>query len=751
MRWSQSLLWLCAASTVAAQSTEGIYNLVQRRLPNHADSFRFTLVNATQAANSYDQYVVSTAANGTVLVQGSSLSALSSGLHRYLTAVAHVDIYWYIGSRLDLAPAKLPQLASPISGSSTVPWRYHFNTVTFSYTAAFWSWEDWELQLDWLALRGVNLPLAWVGFEKIMVEVFREIGLTDAEIATFLSGPAFQAWNRFGNIQGSWGGDLPQQWIDDQFALQIQIVQRMVELGMTPVLPAFTGFVPNNITRVMPNASVVRGSQWSEFPIQYTNDLFLEPFDSHYAEIQRTFIHKQQAAYGNVSHIYTLDQYNENDPYSGDLSYLRNVTRNTWRSLKAADPQAVWMMQGWLFYSDSAFWTDQRIEAYLSGVEHNQDMLILDLYSESAPVWQQTNSYYGKPWIWCMLHDYGGNMGLYGQILNITQNVTDARLHSPSMVGYGLSMEGQEGNEVVYDLFLDQAWSTTPLDTHKYFHQWVTSRYAGLKLIPGELYEAWDLIRTTVYNNTDLSSAIAVSKSIFELRPNTEGLVGITGHHPTTINYDPSVLVHAWRLMHQAAHTESQLWTNPAYEYDMVDVTRQVMANAFIPLYMNLVSTYYSSNSSSSALTDEGAKLVHLLNDLDTVLLTNPHFRLSTWIDAARSWSGGNQSLSSYLEYNARNQITLWGPQGQINDYASKSWAGLVSTYYVPRWEMFVQYLNSTPPASYNVTEWEAQLLDFGLRWQEQTWKAPEPSGDATNLQKALAYVRAQWPSVFDA
>jgi alpha-N-acetylglucosaminidase len=124
-----------------------------------------------------------------------------------------------------------------------------------------------------------------------------------------------------------------------QFALQKQIVQRMVELGMTPVLPAFTGFVPNNITRVMPNASVVRGSQWSEFPIQYTNDSFLEPFDSHYAEIQRRFIHKKQAAYGNVSHIYTLDQYNENDPYSGDLGYLRNVTSNTWRSLKRPIPK----------------------------------------------------------------------------------------------------------------------------------------------------------------------------------------------------------------------------------------------------------------------------------------------------------------------------------------------------------------------------------------------------------------------------
>ena len=584
-----------------------------------------------------------------------------------------------------------------------------------------------------------------------MVEVFHEIGLTDVEISTFLSGPAFQAWNRFGNIQGSWGGDLPHQWIDDQFALQKQIVKRMVELGMTPALPSFTGYVPNNITRVMPDASVVRGDQWAGFPYKYTNDSFLEPFDSHYARIQRSFLEKQQDAYGNVSHIYTLDQYNEIDPYSGDPDYLRNVTRTTWQSLKAADPQAVWLMQGWLFYSSSTFWTDERVKAYLSGVEKDEDMLILDLYSESAPEWKRTNSYYGKPWIWCMLHDYGGNMGLYGQILNITQDAVEARIQSPSMVGYGLTMEGQEGNEVVYDLLLDQAWSRDPIDTDEYFHQWTTSRYAGAKSIPEGLYKAWDLMRTTVYNNTDLESAIAVTKPIFVLRPATDGLVGITGHHPTTVNYEPSVLVHAWQTMYQAANEESSLWTNPAFEYDMVDVTRQVMANAFIPLYENLMSTYNNSDSTPGDLTRDGNKLVKLLKDLDAILDTNPNFRLTTWIDAARSWARGDKSLSSYYEYNARNQITLWGPNGEIVDYASKTWAGLVSTFHEPRWEMFVDYLKSTPPQSYNATEWDAKALEFGLRWQEQTWDSSEPKGAAADLQKILEHVRKQWPSVFEA
>jgi alpha-N-acetylglucosaminidase len=192
--------------------------------------------------------------------------------------------------------------------------------------------------LDWLALRGVNLPLAWVGYEKILLETFQDLGLTNAEISSFFSGPAFQAWNRFGNIQGSWGEELPMEWIDNQSALQKNITARMIELGMTPVLPCFAGFVPRAITRVLPDAMVPNGSQWSGFPPEYTNVTFLEPVDPAFAELQKSFMSKQAATYGNITHVYTLDQYNENTPYSGDLDYLRNVSYSTWQSLKRCRP-----------------------------------------------------------------------------------------------------------------------------------------------------------------------------------------------------------------------------------------------------------------------------------------------------------------------------------------------------------------------------------------------------------------------------
>jgi alpha-N-acetylglucosaminidase len=509
------------------------------------------------------------------------------------------------------------------------------------------------------------------------------------------------------------------EWINAQFELQKNITKRMVELGMTPVLPAFTGFVPRAITRVLPNANVVNGSDWNGFPAEYSDVTFLEPDDPAFEMLQKSFISKQAEAYGNITHVYTLDQFNENDPSSGDVGYLRNVSYNTWQSLKAADSEAIWMMQGWLFYSLESFWTNDRIEAFLGGVEVDTDMIIIDLFSESAPQWQRTNSYFGKPWLWCELHGYGGNMGLYGQIMNVTINPIEALANSSSLVGFGLTMEGQEGNEIMYDLLLDQAWSGSPIETSTYFHNWVTRRYAGTGSIPAEIYTAWEMMRTTVYNNTN-SSITAVTKPILELSPNITGLLGRVGHHATALTYQPSILVEAWNMMFEAAATNGDLWNNPAYQYDMVDITRQVFANNFNDIYSSLITAYTGPSPTNTTLSAIGKNMTSLLTTLDSVLSTNPSFSLSTWLSAARGAST-NTTLQNFYEYDARNQITLWGPTGEINDYASKSWGGLVSGYYIPRWQMFVEYLVETGVGSYNVTALNAKMLQFGEGWDVQT------------------------------
>jgi hypothetical protein len=40
---------------------------------------------------------------------------------------------------------------------------------------AWWDWKRWEKEIDWMALQGINLPLAFTGQEAIWQKVFQVI------------------------------------------------------------------------------------------------------------------------------------------------------------------------------------------------------------------------------------------------------------------------------------------------------------------------------------------------------------------------------------------------------------------------------------------------------------------------------------------------------------------------------------------------------------------------------------------------
>lgn len=71
---------------------------------------------------------------------------------------------------------------------------YYSNVCTFSYSFVWWDWSTWERHLDWLALSGINLPLAHVGQEAIWRRVFENLGLSQMDADAFFTGPAFLAW-----------------------------------------------------------------------------------------------------------------------------------------------------------------------------------------------------------------------------------------------------------------------------------------------------------------------------------------------------------------------------------------------------------------------------------------------------------------------------------------------------------------------------------------------------------------------------
>ena len=73
--------------------------------------------------------------------------------------------------------------------------------------------------------------------------------------------------------------------------------------------------------------------------------------------------------------------------------------------------------------------------------------------------------------------------------------------------------------------------------------------------------------------------------------------------------------------MLEAGPGEDSTWQVPAFELDFVDVTRQVMANAFNDMYQDQVDTFDNSQIPGE-VADKGDGLLDPLDALDEVLST---------------------------------------------------------------------------------------------------------------------------------
>lgn len=201
----------------------------------------------------------------------------------------------------------------------------------------WWKWSEWEWFIDWMALNGINMPLAITGQEAIWYRAWRKFGLSDHEIRSYFTGPAYLPWHRMSNID-HWDGPLPHSWLNNQFDLQKKIVQRERELGMKPVLPAFSGHVPKILTTKYPHAKITSLGDWSGFTQPY-DSYFLDPFDSLFKPIQKAFLEEQTKNFG-TDHVYGADPFNEVTPPSWNPDYLASVSKAIFSSMTAVDPEA---------------------------------------------------------------------------------------------------------------------------------------------------------------------------------------------------------------------------------------------------------------------------------------------------------------------------------------------------------------------------------------------------------------------------
>lgn len=138
-----------------------------------------------------------------VVVRGNTYVNIAAGINWYLKYYAGIHLSWN-GMQAKL-PDVLPPVRRKMRRETTAKYRYDLNYCTLSYTMAFWDWDRWQQEIDWMALHGINLPLAAVGTDVVWRNVLTRLGYTRDEINRFIAGPGFQAWWLMNNLEG-WGG-----------------------------------------------------------------------------------------------------------------------------------------------------------------------------------------------------------------------------------------------------------------------------------------------------------------------------------------------------------------------------------------------------------------------------------------------------------------------------------------------------------------------------------------------------------------
>ena len=615
-----------------------------------------------------------------VVVRGNTWVNIASGVNWYLKYYAGIHLSW--NQMRTKLPAVLPAVKQKERHETDLTLRYDFNYCTFSYSMAFWDWKRWEQEIDWMALHGVNLPLAIVGEECVWRNMLLKLGYTEEEIGQFIAGPAFLAWWEMNNLEG-WGGPLPLSWYARQEKLQKQILARMRQLGMHPVLPGYSGMVPHD-AKARLGLNVADAGLWNGFQ----RPANLLPTDPRFAEIAKLYFDELTKLFGKADY-YSMDPFHEsNDDASIDYAKAGEAMM---QAMKRVNPKAVWVIQGW---------TENPRPQMVDGMKAG-DLLVLDLFSECRPmfgipsIWKREEGYKQHYWLFCLLENFGANVGLHGRMDQLLDNFygTDSSLftlHSSlkNRKGIGFTMEGSENNPVMFELMSELPWRPEKFKKEDWVRQYVKARYG----VEDPLIErAWLLLARTIYNCPAGNNQQGPHESIFCGRPTLNNFQASSWSKMKNY-YDPYSTLEAAMMMNSVAE---KYRGNNNFEYDLVDITRQALADQARLQYQRTIADYkaFAINEFES---DYRRFLLMLLMQ-DKLLGTRSEFRLGHWTQAAIA-CGTTPEEKKLYEWNARVQITTWGNRycadtGGLRDYAHKEWQGLLKDFYYPRWEAYFNAL----------------------------------------------------------
>jgi alpha-N-acetylglucosaminidase len=725
MRAGAARLWLggialCVALSAAQAAVRASFDvkpeqdLLGRLLGARAAQFE---LSAVRPEGGRERFRISNA-NGRIKVEGTTPSSLLFGVNWYLKYIAHVEISTN-GARLGpLHTWPLP--AAAIEGETPYAYRYALNENVDGYTAPYWSWARWQHEIDILALSGINAMIVERGMETVLYKTFRDVGYSDGQIRAWITQPAHQNWQFMGNLC-CFAGPISAALMQRRVVSARQIIRRLRELGITPVLPGFYGIVPADFQRKFPRAHVIAQGEWAGF----VRPGWLDPRDPMFANLAATFYRHQRELFGD-SGVYDMEVFQEGGN-SGDVP-VPEAARDVQNALAAAHPDASWMMLAW---------QGNPRQDLLSGVDRRH-LLIIDIDHDRVPRDDRVKDFRDAPFLFGGIWEFGGRTTLGANVQNISQRLQRLGSANSNMAGTAVFTEGMDTNPFAFELFTEMAWRNGPFDIEEWTAAYALRRYGAAD--PHAL-AAWKVLLNTAYgirvNAVEFNSERdAAQESLFNAQPSLT--VNRASHwSPEAMRYDAEEFKHALPEMLRVA---PELRTSETYEYDLVDIARQTLANESRLLLPRIKAAVDAKERSEFRSLSQ--RWLHLMDLQEELLGSSRFFLVGAWLGFVAPWAS-TSAEAARLNYDARSILTTWGDRkasegADLHDYGNKDWAGLTHDYYRVRWQTYFASLDAE--LSSGVSSKPVDWFELGDAWNHDSHPYPSrPHGDAHAIATRIA------------
>ena len=702
------------AASLASFDVKPEQGVLARLLGPRAAQFE---LSAMQAGSGRERFRISNA-NGRIKVEGTTSSSLLFGVNWYLKYVAHVEVSTN-GTRLG-SSRTWPLPAAVIERETPYAYRYALNQNIDGYTAPYWRWERWEHELDILALSGINAMIVERGMDTVLYETFHDVGYADAEIRGWITQPAHQNWQLMGNLC-CFAGPISGKLLRMRVESARQIIARLRELDITPVLPGFYGIVPADFQKKFPSAHVISQGEWAGF----TRPGWLDPRDPMFAKLAAAFYRHQRELFGDSS-VYDMEVFQEGGE-AGDVP-VPEAARDVQKALTTAHPDASWMMLAW---------QGNPRQDLLEGVDRRH-LLIIDIDHDRVPRDDRAKDFCGAPFLFGGIWEFGGRTTLGANVQNITSRLQRLGSTNSNMAGTAVFTEGMDTNPFAFDLFTEMAWRKDPVDTAAWTADYVRRRYGAAD--PHAL-AAWKMLLNTAYDiRIDAvnfnSERDAAQESLFNAQPS---LSAKSASHwsPEAMRYDAEEFK---RVLPEMLRVARELRASETYAYDLVDIARQTLANESRLLLPRIKAAVEAKERAQFHNLTQ--RWLHLMDLQDQLLASSRFFLVGTWLGFVPPWASSPEE-AALLNYDARSILTTWGDRkasegADLHDYGNKDWAGLTRDYYRLRWQAYFASLDAE--LSTGVPGKPIDWFQLGDAWNRDSHVYPgRPRGDAYVIATRIA------------